>query len=717
MGDDKEKSEPNKHHQASRSLSMTTTVLISVFVTAVMALIFFGPETLPEYRHRAFAMICALLAGLLTWFLVGDLTVESNAEKTTFGKVKVKASGGIGVFIVVLFWWSTPMAPIVQGSNDTDNIVRTKPDYTGYTAKKVALEYKIPEAAAKKYLTLLRDKYVPVEELNTALREKAEEYKSIKRALVDLKSEDDKVKDLLKLATEALDKAQDAKAKSYLKQAIDIDVNLANISSSKAESLKRSAAAKQEVLANISLDRFEFKEAAKAYRRAIILAKEGKAPIEVARYQKILALVNLEQSESTNSLALLKSSLEICEKNKCGTKLVVEILHSIGKVWQENDEPGKAIEGFRQALAYKNYEDAGHTLVVADIWWDMGRSYLSQNNTDDALKYIQKSIDAHLEKDENHPHLSALWTTKADVLDGLDKPNKAKKLYEQALTTELKLVPGRNPRAATIRIKLGELLFKNGKFEKAQIEYQKAHAMRVKIFGEKHIQVADVALAIGRTWSEMKQYQKALDNYQQSIESYRAVIKKDSIVFGDIESFKGIAYAGLKQYDKAVEAFKLSLRIFRDYTKKHAMSANYSELLLLSRLGYVEAARKRYKQVIIWHTQAIMGYRKRLLPNDFKLAELRLSLGLANSHEKKYSDAINYLNSALIAYKAKYGESNKNVEKIYNTLGLSWSAKGDQTQALNFLQQSLTLREKLLGKDHPSTIATKNKIKTIQASL
>lgn len=72
----------------------------------------FAPDKLPDFKQRMLAISCALLSGLLGYFLTGDLGIEIRSIKSRFGDVGVKATGGLALFVLVLGWWISPLAPI-----------------------------------------------------------------------------------------------------------------------------------------------------------------------------------------------------------------------------------------------------------------------------------------------------------------------------------------------------------------------------------------------------------------------------------------------------------------------------------------------------------------------------------------------------------------------------------------------------------------------------
>ena len=82
-------------------------VLFAVFVLSVFV---FGPESLPVYKQQILAYFCASLAAFFALFFTGTLLL--NAELPLPGKWVISGGAGFALFLVVLFWWRSPAAPI-----------------------------------------------------------------------------------------------------------------------------------------------------------------------------------------------------------------------------------------------------------------------------------------------------------------------------------------------------------------------------------------------------------------------------------------------------------------------------------------------------------------------------------------------------------------------------------------------------------------------------
>src|SRR5580704_15709549 len=78
--------------------------LLLLFILGVFV---WAPNKLPPFKQRLLAFICAILAGLFTFFFTGVMGLTGR-----IGDWRIQATGGVAVFILVLRWWFSGRAPI-----------------------------------------------------------------------------------------------------------------------------------------------------------------------------------------------------------------------------------------------------------------------------------------------------------------------------------------------------------------------------------------------------------------------------------------------------------------------------------------------------------------------------------------------------------------------------------------------------------------------------
>ena len=94
--------------------SLGTWVFGSLLFVFIVGVFILAPQTLPEFKHRLLAICAALLSGFFAYFLTGEISVEIKALKSRVGDLALRAAGGLAMFVVVLLWWLSPLAPVAE---------------------------------------------------------------------------------------------------------------------------------------------------------------------------------------------------------------------------------------------------------------------------------------------------------------------------------------------------------------------------------------------------------------------------------------------------------------------------------------------------------------------------------------------------------------------------------------------------------------------------
>lgn len=89
-----------------------------------MVVFIWAPAALPVYKHNLLAIISALLAGFSVFFLLGDLSIDAKLFKHSQYELSLKAGSGLAIFVLVLIWWFSAVAPVTRTSQSA------KPDET-----------------------------------------------------------------------------------------------------------------------------------------------------------------------------------------------------------------------------------------------------------------------------------------------------------------------------------------------------------------------------------------------------------------------------------------------------------------------------------------------------------------------------------------------------------------------------------------------------------
>lgn len=91
---------------------IATWIFGAISFVFLIGVFLFGPDALPFFKQKIIAVISALLVGFFTYFLTGTIEIYAKKQSQALGLVAVKATGGIGMFLLVLVWWSSDLAPV-----------------------------------------------------------------------------------------------------------------------------------------------------------------------------------------------------------------------------------------------------------------------------------------------------------------------------------------------------------------------------------------------------------------------------------------------------------------------------------------------------------------------------------------------------------------------------------------------------------------------------
>lgn len=107
----------------SQSRSLASWIFGSLLLIFFVYAYLFSPDTLPEYKQRMLAFACALIAGLFGFFLTGAIGLQIHSAQTRFGTISIKATAGVALFVLMLIWWFSPLAPVKPKPPNLPSIV------------------------------------------------------------------------------------------------------------------------------------------------------------------------------------------------------------------------------------------------------------------------------------------------------------------------------------------------------------------------------------------------------------------------------------------------------------------------------------------------------------------------------------------------------------------------------------------------------------------
>jgi TIR domain len=88
-----------------------------------------APKVVPAGPYSILGLSLALLASLFVFFLTHELGTKAHSRKSSLRTISAQAIGSLAMFIVVLAWWWSPLAPISIETNTTEKAApKSDPD-------------------------------------------------------------------------------------------------------------------------------------------------------------------------------------------------------------------------------------------------------------------------------------------------------------------------------------------------------------------------------------------------------------------------------------------------------------------------------------------------------------------------------------------------------------------------------------------------------------
>lgn len=90
----------------------------SILLFLIIGLLFAGPDHLVPYKLMILGHLVAFCAAFLTFFLSGSLGLEIHSIKNDWGKLSMRAVGGLAIYALTIFIWLNPSFGIMTLSTN-----------------------------------------------------------------------------------------------------------------------------------------------------------------------------------------------------------------------------------------------------------------------------------------------------------------------------------------------------------------------------------------------------------------------------------------------------------------------------------------------------------------------------------------------------------------------------------------------------------------------
>jgi tetratricopeptide (TPR) repeat protein len=333
------------------------------------------------------------------------------------------------------------------------------------------------------------------------------------------------------------------------------------------------------------------------YQQALAIWEKdlGPEPSDVAWQINQLATTYYEGGKYLEAVALYERARAI-RKNKSepGPPTVALVFSNIGLV-QHNQKNTGAERLFKQTLAIMQKVPAEETMDVPKAL-----IYLRELNN--------KKDDAEVEKLFNQAlttQIKALGSRASEfaiVMNGLshlyytkNEIDKAEQLCERALEIQREVLAPDDPRITTTLNSLAELYSAEKKYAEAEPLYEQVLAMRTKAVGPASVKLVDTLNKLGRVYKQLQKYAAAESKIRQALtllenatDSERAE-SSDNPDMAEVLNNLAHVYFLQDEYGKAEPLLKRLLISHKD-------KSDQEKVFYLNNLRFVYTAQRKYFQ-------------------------------------------------------------------------------------------------------------------------
>ena len=327
-----------------------------------------------------------------------------------------------------------------------------------------------------------------------------------------------------------------------------------------------------------------------------------------------------------------------------------------------------------------NYETISiHRIVAA-----LARSRMSyQLRTDSAQKAL-RLMDASFNFDTADPRT---WPTSAAMLP------HALAAVEHAQQTDVTVAA-----AATLLNRVGQCLFRSGRYEQARVALDRGLAIGYRIYGEDNPRLSAIANNLGRVLMKLGDLTGAREQFEWALTLDEKAYGPSHPHVAEVQNNYGLCLARLDQPEQAREQFESALRIYEGiHGPNHPNVAT-----ILNNLGFMRLSSGDLTGAWELLQRALGAAHGAYGPNHPDVASILLNLGDVLRYQGSHSAARAQYTRALTVDEIVYGPLHPDVARDLAHLGDLLVDQNEAATAKIHFTRALQIDEAVYGINHPN---------------
>lgn len=263
----------------------------------------------------------------------------------------------------------------------------------------------------------------------------------------------------------------------------------------------------------------DYDGALKLFEKSIAVLKESseKGDRELAYAYRMIGNINSRKGDYEKAILNFKKEIELVLQFVEANHLkVAETYTNTGLTYLNKGDYHTALEFFNKASSIvinkygENHPNVSYLFV--------GNAYYRKGEFEQAIKYYLKTVEIKLSAPGDYRgELAQLYNNIGISYLEIDSLRKSLEYINKSLKIKIELV-GDNTRYVTSNYNnLGLLYSKQKNYDKSLDYYQKSLTIRRNLYGEKHPDVADSYQLIGEVYLKQNRFEDALNYFQRAI--------------------------------------------------------------------------------------------------------------------------------------------------------------------------------------------------------
>jgi tetratricopeptide (TPR) repeat protein len=331
-----------------------------------------------------------------------------------------------------------------------------------------------------------------------------------------------------------------------------------------------------------------------------------------------------------------------------------------------------------------------------------------------ALGLYQRCLDAEeLMLGAEHPDALNSRNNLANALRDLGEYQRAAQLHKQTLTVRERVLGPEHPDTLNSRNNLANALRDLGEYQRAAQLHEQTFSVRERVLGREHPDTLKSSNNLANALRDLGEYRRAAQLYQRAAQLHEQTLTIRKRVQGPehpdtLNSRNNLADAlyGLGKYQRSAQLHEQTLAI-----RERVLGPEHPDTLnSRNNLAAALSDRGEYQRAAQLHEQTLTVRERVLGPEHPDTLGSRNNLALALGDGGEYQRAAQLHEQTLAIRERVLGPEHPDTLKSRNNLALAFRDGGEYEQAAQLHEQTLAIRERVLGPEHPDTLNSRNNL-------